>query len=68
MKCPLNLVTTRDKMGKVVIVAPECGGVECAWWEPKYQKCAMVAAAETLEDLSNNLDRLANTMAKERLM
>ena len=58
MKCP-RLVHYRDQeLGLRIAFFGDCLQEECAWWDVKNTRCAMLGILCGLDDLFNQLDRL----------
>jgi hypothetical protein len=58
MKCPLLCVGELTVDEFIHSLVTDCLQEECAWWDVKNTRCAMLGILCGLDDLFNQLDRL----------
>jgi len=58
MKCPLVIVEKYDDGESEGTSDNDCIKEECAWWDVKNTRCAMLGILCGLDDVFNQLDRL----------
>jgi len=59
MKCPLLLIGWNAAKAGEQVYKPDCLKWECAWWEPKIGKCAVLRMWIALQDIHEALHDIA---------
>ena len=65
MKCPLFVLHVLKEPGKVDLEKLNCIQADCAWWEPKIGKCAVLRIWQALQDIHEILHDIEARMPHE---